>query len=77
MKENSEKRKLITGLWERTEELERMESWRKAAREYHCKKREDEPKVGLINIGEESKKGNEVSKEAHQLLSNNKRILTH
>ena len=34
----------------------------------------DDPKVGLVNIGEESTKGNELAKEAHKLLSNNPRI---
>lgn len=34
----------------------------------------ENPKVGLINIGEESTKGNEVSKEAHKLLTDNPRI---
>lgn len=29
----------------------------------------DSPRVGLLSIGEEDTKGNEVSKEAHQLLS--------
>lgn len=32
------------------------------------------PKVGLVNIGEESTKGNELAKEAHKLLSNNPKI---
>jgi len=34
----------------------------------------ENPKVGLINIGEESTKGNEVTKEAHKLLTDNPRI---
>lgn len=34
----------------------------------------EEPQVGLINIGEESKKGNELAKEAYQLLTDNPRI---
>lgn len=34
----------------------------------------EEPKVGLVNIGEESSKGNELAKEAHKLLSNNPNI---
>ena len=34
----------------------------------------EEPKVGLVNIGEEPTKGNELSKETHQLLMKNQRI---
>lgn len=34
----------------------------------------EEPKVGLINIGEESSKGNELAKEAYKLLSDNQKI---
>ncbi len=34
----------------------------------------EEPKVGLINIGEESTKGNELAKETYKLLSNNPKI---
>lgn len=34
----------------------------------------EEPKVGLINIGEESSKGNELAKETYKLLSNNPKI---
>lgn len=34
----------------------------------------DQPKVGLLNIGKEEKKGNSLSQEAYQLLKNNKRI---
>lgn len=34
----------------------------------------EEPKVGLVNIGEESSKGNELAKETYKLLSNNPRI---
>lgn len=34
----------------------------------------EEPKVGLINIGEESSKGNELAKESYKLLSKNPRI---
>lgn len=34
----------------------------------------EEPKVGLVNIGEESSKGNELAKETHKLLSNNPKI---
>ena len=34
----------------------------------------EEPKVGLANIGEESSKGNELTKEAYKLLDNNVRI---
>lgn len=34
----------------------------------------ENPKVGLINIGEESTKGNEATKEAHKLLTDNPRI---
>ncbi|UBF29161.1 phosphate acyltransferase PlsX [Kovacikia minuta CCNUW1] len=33
-----------------------------------------EPKVGLLNIGEESSKGNEVALRAHQLLQKNAQI---
>lgn len=33
-----------------------------------------EPKVGLINIGEESSKGDELSVKTHQLLKENKQI---
>lgn len=32
------------------------------------------PKVGLLSVGEEETKGNEVTKEAHQLLKNTKNI---
>lgn len=34
----------------------------------------EDPKVGLVNIGEESTKGNEMAKEAYKLLSNNPKI---
>ena len=34
----------------------------------------EEPKVGLINIGEESSKGDELSVKTHQLLQENKQI---
>ncbi len=34
----------------------------------------DEPKVGLLNIGEEPSKGNELALKAHQLLQKNSRI---
>lgn len=34
----------------------------------------DSPKVSLLNIGEESKKGNELTKASYQLLSNNPNI---
>lgn len=34
----------------------------------------DNPKVGLINIGEEPGKGNELVKEAYELLKENKKI---
>lgn len=34
----------------------------------------EEPKVGLINIGEEATKGNELAKETHKLLMNNSAI---
>lgn len=34
----------------------------------------DLPKVGLLNIGAEEKKGNSLSQAAYQLLKNNKRI---
>lgn len=34
----------------------------------------EEPKVGLVNIGEESCKGNELAKETYKLLSNNPQI---
>lgn len=34
----------------------------------------EEPKVGLVNIGEESSKGNELAKETYKLLSNNPKI---
>jgi glycerol-3-phosphate acyltransferase PlsX len=34
----------------------------------------DNPKVGLINIGEEPGKGNELVKEAYELLKDNKKI---
>jgi glycerol-3-phosphate acyltransferase PlsX len=34
----------------------------------------ENPKVGLINIGEEEEKGNTVSQAAYQLLKNNKKI---
>lgn len=34
----------------------------------------EEPKVGLLNIGEESTKGNDVAIRAHQLLSENPHI---
>jgi glycerol-3-phosphate acyltransferase PlsX len=33
-----------------------------------------DPKVGLLNIGEEASKGNELALRAHQLLSDNPRI---
>ncbi len=33
-----------------------------------------EPKVGLLNIGEESTKGNELVLRAHQMIANNPRI---
>ena len=35
----------------------------------------EEPKVGLLNIGEESSKGNELALSTHKLLSNNSHIL--
>ncbi len=35
----------------------------------------EEPKVGLLNIGEESSKGNELALSTHKLLSNNSQIL--
>ncbi len=34
----------------------------------------DEPKIGLLNIGEESSKGNEVAVRAHQLLQDNPQL---
>ncbi|MBT8196364.1 MAG: phosphate acyltransferase PlsX [Bacteroidia bacterium] len=34
----------------------------------------DEPKVGLMNIGEEEKKGNILSQSAHKLLAENKQV---
>lgn len=34
----------------------------------------ENPKVALLNIGEESTKGNELTREAYELLSNNKKI---
>lgn len=34
----------------------------------------EDPKVGLVNIGEESTKGDELSKETHKLLVANKKI---
>jgi phosphate acyltransferase len=34
----------------------------------------DEPKVGLLNIGEEASKGNDLAIRAHQLLQENQRI---
>jgi glycerol-3-phosphate acyltransferase PlsX len=34
----------------------------------------EDPTVGLLNIGEEPSKGNELSKEAHQLLAQDGRI---
>ncbi|MTF39817.1 phosphate acyltransferase PlsX [Cyanobacterium aponinum AL20118] len=34
----------------------------------------EDPKVGLINIGEESSKGNELAKETYKLLSENPKI---
>ncbi|HEY9610433.1 phosphate acyltransferase PlsX [Allocoleopsis sp.] len=34
----------------------------------------DEPKVGLLNIGEESSKGNDLAIRTHQLLQDNPRI---
>ena len=34
----------------------------------------DEPKVGLVNIGEESSKGDELAKETYKLLTNNPQI---
>lgn len=34
----------------------------------------DDPKVGLLNIGEESSKGNELSLRTHQILSENENI---
>ena len=34
----------------------------------------EEPKVGLVNIGEESSKGNELAKESYKLLNNNPQI---
>lgn len=34
----------------------------------------EDPKVGLVNIGEESSKGNELAKETYKLLSNNPKI---
>jgi len=34
----------------------------------------DKPRVALLNIGEESKKGNELTKKAYQILSENKSI---
>ncbi len=34
----------------------------------------ENPQVGLVNIGEESTKGNELAKETHKLLMENKRI---
>ncbi|RMD66943.1 phosphate acyltransferase PlsX [Cyanobacterium sp. Dongsha4] len=34
----------------------------------------EDPKVGLINIGEESSKGNELAKETYKLLSQNPKI---
>lgn len=34
----------------------------------------DDPKVGLLNIGEEPSKGNELALRAHQMLESNKRI---
>jgi len=34
----------------------------------------DKPRVALLNIGEESKKGNELTKKAYHLLSENKAI---
>ncbi len=34
----------------------------------------DSPKVSLLNIGEESKKGNELTKAAYQLILNNPKI---
>ena len=35
----------------------------------------EEPKVGLLNIGEESSKGNELALSTYKLLSNNSQIL--
>jgi glycerol-3-phosphate acyltransferase PlsX len=34
----------------------------------------EDPKVGLVNIGEESSKGNELAKETYKLLSSNPKI---
>ncbi|BAQ60566.1 phosphate:acyl-ACP acyltransferase PlsX [Geminocystis sp. NIES-3708] len=34
----------------------------------------EDPKVGLVNIGEESSKGNELAKESYKLLENNPKI---
>lgn len=34
----------------------------------------DKPKVGLMNIGEEEKKGNLLSQSAHKLLADNKQV---
>lgn len=34
----------------------------------------DEPKIGLLNIGEESSKGNDLALRTHQLLQDNPRI---
>ena len=34
----------------------------------------DDPKVGLVNIGEESTKGDELAKETHKLLAANQKI---
>ena len=31
----------------------------------------DNPKIGLLNIGKESNKGNELTKQTHQLLKSN------
>lgn len=36
--------------------------------------KEDNPKVGLLNIGEEEGKGNELTNESYELLRNNKNI---
>ena len=36
--------------------------------------RKKNPTVGLLNIGTEEGKGNEITREAHELLKNNKRI---
>lgn len=36
--------------------------------------KKENPKIGLINIGEEEKKGTEIYKKAYQLLKNNKII---